>query len=374
MELNARNHFQAVPPPEIPPFQTRPFSVMGVPFECPERYQLLQAVGQGAYGIVCSAHDTLTGERVAIKKIAAVADNTTDCKRTLREMRLLRHFHHDNVIALKDIYIPHSHGYNFQDVYTVTELMDTDLHQVIESHQQLTDEHVQYFAYQILRALKHINSANVFRRDLKPSNILLNSNCDLKICDFGLARVVPEFHERLTAYVTTRWYRAPEIMMSQCSYTNALDMWSVGCILGEIVRKQPLFPGVDHVQQMKLVTDVVGSPSETEIASFESEAARNFLREHVANKRPKPLTEVFPNTPPLLRDLLGRMLVFNPHHRITIDEALRHPYLEPLYTSDDEQEIASPFEFEFDRSDVIRETLKRAIWEEAQSYRYRAAE
>lgn len=374
MELNSRNHFQAVPQTEMTPFRTRPYSVMGVPFECPERYQLLQPVGRGAYGIVCSARDTLTGEQVAIKKIASVAENKTDCKRTLREMRLLRHFRHDNVIALKDVYIPPSHGYNFQDVYTVTELMDTDLHQVITSDQNLTDEHVQYFAYQILRALKHIHSANVFHRDLKPSNILLSSNCDLKICDFGLARVVPDVHDRLTAYVTTRWYRAPEIMMANYSYTNALDMWSVGCILGEMVRKQPLFPGTDHVQQMKLVTDVVGSPSENDIASFESEAARNFLRSaHVANKRPQPLTELFPNTPPKLLDLLGRMLVFNPHHRITIDEALEHPYMEPLYASD-EQELASPFEFEFDRSDVSRETLKRAIWEEAQSYRHISVE
>eukprot|EP00168_Porphyra_purpurea_P014514 TRINITY_DN418_c0_g1_i6.p1 TRINITY_DN418_c0_g1~~TRINITY_DN418_c0_g1_i6.p1 ORF type:complete len:281 (-),score=59.05 TRINITY_DN418_c0_g1_i6:150-992(-) len=226
------------------PLVTRPFNVLGTRFECPVRYTLIKPIGQGAYGIVCSAHDNLTGEKVAIKKISSILDNAIDCKRTLREMKLLRHFSHENVIVIKDVYLPSSDGLDFQDVYTVTELMDTDLHQIITSNQQLSDEHCQYFTYQILRALKHIHSAHVLHRDLKPSNILLNGNCDLKICDFGLARVAnPEDHAGfLTAYVATRWYRAPEIMLSWREYTNAVDMWSVGCMLAEIIGRKPLFP------------------------------------------------------------------------------------------------------------------------------------
>jgi serine/threonine protein kinase len=137
--------------------------------------------------VVCSASDAVSGERVAIKKIGNAFENATDARRTLREIQLLRHLRHDNVVALHDVLRPPSLA-EFNDVYLVYELMDTDLHQIIRSPQPLTDEHCQYFVYQVLRGLKYIHSANVLHRDLKPSNLLLNANCDLKICDFGLAR------------------------------------------------------------------------------------------------------------------------------------------------------------------------------------------
>ena len=159
--------------------------------------------------------------------------------------------------------------------------MDTDLHQIISSPQPLTDDHCQYFLYQILRALKYIHSAHVLHRDLKPSNLLLNGNCDLKVgsrgiasthtlstfrmcrndldarsfaqvCDFGLARVAhPEENHAgfMTEYVATRWYRAPEIMLSWKEYTKAIDVWSVGCIFAELLGRKPLFPGKDYVRR-----------------------------------------------------------------------------------------------------------------------------
>lgn len=113
---------------------------------------------------------------------------------------------------------------------------------------------VQYFLYQILRGLKYIHSANVIHRDLKPSNLLLNANCDLKICDFGLARPTSE-NECMTEYVVTRWYRAPELLLNS-DYTAAIDIWSVGCIFLELMNRRPLFPGRDHVHQMRLLTEV----------------------------------------------------------------------------------------------------------------------
>lgn len=113
----------------------------------------------------------------------------------------------------------------------------------------------QYFLYQLLRGLKYIHSANVLHRDLKPSNLLLNSNCDLKICDFGLARTTSET-DFMTEYVVTRWYRAPELLLNCSEYTAAIDIWSVGCILLEIIRREPLFPGKDYVQQLGLITEV----------------------------------------------------------------------------------------------------------------------
>lgn len=113
----------------------------------------------------------------------------------------------------------------------------------------------QYFLYQLLRGLKFIHSANVLHRDLKPSNLLLNANCDLKICDFGLARTTSET-DFMTEYVVTRWYRAPELLLNCSEYTAAIDVWSVGCILMEIIRREPLFPGKDYVQQLALITQV----------------------------------------------------------------------------------------------------------------------
>lgn len=117
----------------------------------------------------------------------------------------------------------------------------------------------QYFLYQLLRGLKYIHSANVLHRDLKPSNLLLNADCDLKICDFGLARTTSET-DFMTEYVVTRWYRAPELLLNCSEYTAAIDIWSVGCILMEILRREPLFPGKDYVQQLVLITEVVFFP------------------------------------------------------------------------------------------------------------------
>lgn len=125
--------------------------------------------------------------------------------------------------------------------------METDLHRVIRT-QTLSNDHCQYFIYQTLRGLKAMHSANVIHRDLKPSNLLLNGNCDLKICDFGLARHVGHVDDNqgfMTEYVATRWYRAPEIMLTFKKYTSAIDVWSVGCIMAEMLLRKPLFPGKD---------------------------------------------------------------------------------------------------------------------------------
>lgn len=184
------------------------------------------------------------------------------CLRTLREMKLLRYFNHENIISILDIQRPRNYE-SFNEVYLIQvstlfglglhmltslqELMETDMHRVIRT-QDLSDDHCQYFIYQTLRALKAMHSANVLHRDLKPSNLLLNANCDLKVCDFGLARSAASQEDNsgfMTEYVATRWYRAPEIMLTFKEYTKAIDVWSVGCILAEMLSGKPLFPGKD---------------------------------------------------------------------------------------------------------------------------------
>ena len=226
---------------------------MGVRFDVDAQYSLLDVVGQGAYGVVCAALDEDSGETVAIKKITNAFEHELYAKRTLREIRLLRLLKHDNLIGLK-IILPPLKSDGFKDLYIISELMETDLSSIIKSPQPLSDEHVQFFLYQILRGLKFLHTANVIHRDMKPRNLLLNSNCDLKICDLGLARgVTPDdaAAAELTEYVVTRWYRAPEIMLACQEYTKAIDMWSVGCIFAELLGRKPIFPGDDYIDQAR---------------------------------------------------------------------------------------------------------------------------
>jgi serine/threonine protein kinase len=136
------------------------------------------------------------------------------------------------------------------------ELMDVDLHRAIYYGRQLSPEHIQFFMYQLLCGLKYIHSVGVVHRDLKPSNILVNANCDLKITDFGLSRQLTDRTRDLTEYVVTRWYRAPEIMLSSCQYTKSVDVWSAGCIFAEMLQKRPLFPGDNYRHVLRLITKV----------------------------------------------------------------------------------------------------------------------
>ncbi|KAJ4170871.1 mitogen activated protein kinase [Fusarium falciforme] len=213
-----------------------------ISFNVSEQYDIQDVVGEGAYGVVCSAIHKPSGQKVAIKKITPF-DHSMFCLRTLREMKLLRYFNHENIISILDIQKPRNYE-SFNEVYLIQELMETDMHRVIRT-QDLSDDHCQYFIYQTLRALKAMHSANVLHRDLKPSNLLLNANCDLKVCDFGLARSAASQEDNsgfMTEYVATRWYRAPEIMLTFKEYTKAIDVWSVGCILAEMLSGKPLFP------------------------------------------------------------------------------------------------------------------------------------
>lgn len=151
------------------------------------QYQIQEVIGKGSYGVVAAAVDTHTGERVAIKKINGVFGHVSDATRILREIKLLRLLRHPNIVEIKHIMLPPTRR-EFRDIYVVFELMESDLDQVIKANGDLTPQHHQFFLYQLLRALKYMHAANIFHRDLKPKNILANSDCKLKICDFGLAR------------------------------------------------------------------------------------------------------------------------------------------------------------------------------------------
>ncbi|CAL5433168.1 unnamed protein product [Camellia sinensis] len=339
------------------------YNVYGNLFEVSHKYvPPIRPIGRGAYGIVCAAVNSETHEEIAIKKIGNAFDNQIDAKRTLREIKLLCHMDHENILAIKDIIRPPKKQV-FNDVYIVSELMDTDLHQIIRSNQPLTDDHCQYFMYQLLRGLKYVHSANVLHRDLKPSNLFLNANCDLKIADFGLARTTSET-DFMTEYVVTRWYRAPELLLNCSEYTAAIDVWSVGCILGEIATREPLFPGRDYVEQLRLITELLGSPNDTCLGFLRSDNARRYVKQ--LPRYPKQqFSARFPNMSPLAIDLLEKMLVFDPTKRITVDEALCHPYLSSLHDINDEPICPSPFSFDFEQPAFNEEKIKDLIWMES---------
>lgn len=339
-----------------------------VVFNISRNFEVVEILGEGAYGIVCLAIHKPTGVKVAIKKIEPF-EKPLVCLRTLREIKLLEKFRkHENIISLYDIQKPLSFD-TFNEVYLIQEYMPSDLHKVIRT-QVLTDDHIQYFIYQILRGLKLIHSAGVIHRDLKPSNILINSNCDLKICDFGLARLDANIHKdisfdnkitpqisMLTEYVATRWYRAPEIMLTSSEYSAAIDMWSVGCILGELLTGVPLFPGSDYKNQLILIFQLLGTPVE-EFQWFKSKRAKQYLNT-LPYFPPLNIKHVFYNHPSILKgnrapinpwsiDLLSKLLVFEPDKRITVEDALNHTYLNAYHDASDEP-IISPISFtEFD--------------------------
>ncbi|KAJ6061545.1 uncharacterized protein N7446_005665 [Penicillium canescens] len=333
-----------------------------ISFNVSDQYEIQDVIGEGAYGVVCSAIHKPSGQKVAIKKITPF-DHSMFCLRTLREMKLLRYFNHENIISILDIQRPRNYE-GFNEVYLIQELMETDMHRVIRT-QDLSDDHCQYFIYQTLRALKAMHSANVLHRDLKPSNLLLNANCDLKVCDFGLARSAASTDDNsgfMTEYVATRWYRAPEIMLTFKEYTKAIDVWSVGCILAEMLSGKPLFPGKDYHHQLTLILDVLGTPTMEDYYGIKSRRAREYIRS-------SPLRRRFPSAPSSPRATTWHWTCSRNYSPSTQpSDALRHPYLEPYHDPDDEP-TAPPipdgfFDFDKNKDALSKEQLKVLIYEE----------
>jgi len=347
------------------------YNLHGTTFTLDQRYHFCSIKGVGSYGIVCACKNVKTGELVAIKKIHNAFENLRDAKRILREIKLLRHFNHENILGLKDILKPNQPRDRFNEVYIVTELMDTDLHQIIQSSQPLSNEHIQYFVYQILRGLKYIHSAGVIHRDLKPSNLLVNSDCLLKICDFGMARPFGPFEQQsqllLTEYVTTRWYRAPEVILAWKHYAKEIDIWSVGCIFAELFGRKPLLTGKDYIHQIQRVIEILGTPSEEDIMSITNEQARNFVRS--LGYKPKiPFERIYPHAPPAAIHLLEGMLAFNPSKRLTAEQALAHPYFANLHDPADEPDAPTVFNFDFENYDLTREMYRELIFNEIAAF------
>lgn len=295
------------------------------------RYLVEEVIGEGAYGTVVRARDTITGGPVAVKRIKRVLDTYPMATRILRELKFLRLLRgHDNIITIKEILIPSDRD-RFHDTFVVFELMPFDLTQIITST-PLDGAKIKYFMFQLLRGIHYLHTAGVLHRDIKPSNILVDKSCSLKICDFGLARA--SFRPAndtdtvlWTDYVATRWYRAPELIMPQANnYGPAIDIWSAGCIFAEMILRRPLLPGSDERNQLWRITQFTGTPSPDVIARLRNPHAQQYLRS-VQPMPPADIHKLFPkHADPQALQLIRAMLDFDPNKRISAHDALMSDY------------------------------------------------
>ncbi len=306
-----------------------------------KRFILQKKVGQGAYGVVFKAIDKKTKEQVALKKLFGAFQDEVDSQRTFREVMLLQELNgHDNIIRLLNVI----KAENDLDLYLIFDYMEADLFNVIRAN-ILQDIHRKFIIYQILKAIKFIHSADIIHRDLKPSNIFINSDCHVKLGDFGLARTLghnPHIGTLVTEYVATRWYRAPEMILAAQKYGKPIDMWSVGCILYELLVGTPLLPGKSTKDMMKMMFSVTGFPDRKEYNEVKNECGiqqidyDDLLQEKIKKKKNIMQMLAGHTNDEVAIDLLLKLLVFNPKKRLTAEEALEHPYVADFHNPDEE--------------------------------------
>lgn len=318
--------------------------------------------GKGTFGLVVHCSNS-SGTSYAIKKLKT----DTDERSLLRELAILKH------VKQHRFFVNFVMAYECEGSrYIVFDLMDTDLHRVIQSDQNLSKSHVKYFLFQIVTALSFLHNSGIVHRDIKPQNILINRDCNLRLADFGLARELPQTdtlrcrcnedtsnHPDMSFYSTTRWYRSPEMIL-QTVYGTQIDMWSTGCVFAELLLRQALFQGNDQFDQLYCILNVLGTPShedicQTIISSHElhSKSKKELRRMYRHQKTcvkfvqslqvaPIFLTNLFPGLCASELDMMSKLLSFNQHKRISAARALQHPYLntsivgdcQPLYFFD----------------------------------------
>jgi mitogen-activated protein kinase 1/3 len=427
-------------------------------------YELIKLLGKGSYGSVVEAIQLSTGKKVAIKKMDSVFDDLTDCKRILREIKLLKMLKYPGIVELIDVIEP-KNPKTFNSLYIVLEFCQSDLKKVIKSAIFLKPSHIQTVIYNLLITLNFIHTSDVLHRDIKPANILINEDCSIKLCDFGLARSIAgvvsasifltkktvkmteedkltsgdedvdlkNFEEAplekkeekkkkeiqemtkklmrskdirknmkrvLTGHVVTRWYRAPELILLEKDYGPAIDMWSVGCIFAELLSmikenaptfmdRTPLFPGSscfplspDHkakintqgfplssTDQLNVIFDIIGTPSEEDLSFVTDTKAIEYLKSF--HKRPKAdLSKMYPAADPAAIDLLMKMLSFNPYFRITVNEALTHPYISKIRIKEKEVISEKKIKLDFEKAaELTEQTLRDLFLEEVEFFK-----
>jgi len=365
--------------------------VEGVIWTVPAYYTAPQLIGVGSFGSVGSSVDQRTGHEVALKKVtnpffsnkvaelekeqqAAVAAGQTvraqqllqqgqviqrQAKRLYREVKLLSFMAHPNIIAMRDVYVaPSADG--GEDVYIVMQKMGADLKRIVEA-QVLSDAHCQMISYQISKALAYVHSAGIMHRDLKCENVAMNENMDLRVLDFGMARGVNQAGTGHTAYVVTRYYRAPEVLCFEFDaqslhYTEGVDSWALGCIIAEMIIGRVLFEGANFMQQLSAIADKLGRPPPEFLAAIINEDVKEYTVS-LPERPTETLTEFFAGLDagpvnPLAIDLITKLLVYNPQARLKAHEALAHPYFADIRDVGSEVRATVRFDESFERNEL----------------------
>lgn len=286
-----------------------------------ERYQKMEKIGEGTYGIVYKARDRVTSEIIALKKIRLEAEDEGIPSTAIREISLLKELQHPNIVRLYDVV------HTEHKLTLVFEFLDQDLKKYLDvCDSGLEIPILKSFLYQLLTGVAYCHHHRVLHRDLKPPNLLINREGQLKLADFGLARAFGIPVRSYTHEVVTLWYRAPDILMASRKYSTPVDIWSVGCIFAEMANGRPLFAGTSESDQLDKIFRLLGSPSVSDYPGIVDlpEYAPDLIPRYSQPRNG--LSSLVPTLDASGVDLLSRMLQYDPAKRVTAQKALEHPY------------------------------------------------
>ncbi|KAK9474035.1 kinase-like domain-containing protein, partial [Dipodascopsis tothii] len=289
-----------------------------------EHYDRLNEIEEGSYGVVFRARDTQTGDVVAVKKLKFDRAQRGFPITSLREIATLKAIRHDHVVALREIVVGHSPS----QIYIVMDFVEHDLKTLMgDMREPFLQSEVKTLLLQLLSATAHMHERWILHRDLKTSNLLMNNRGQIKVADFGLARYFTEPLPPLTQLVVTLWYRAPELLLGAREYSTAVDMWSIGCIFGELLTNKPLLEGKSEIDQIAKIFALIGFPSKADYPGFAAlPNAASVSTPTNQRYTGSAVRTTFPLLTAAGADLLGRLLHWDPAKRISARAALAHPY------------------------------------------------
>ncbi|KAG0167852.1 Cyclin-dependent kinase 10 [Apophysomyces sp. BC1034] len=286
-----------------------------------EDFQKLNRVGEGTYGVVYRVKDTKSSQIVALKKIRMERETDGMPISSLREISILKRMRHPNIVNVTDVAV----GPKLESIFLVMEYCEQDLGTLLDMvPTPYTSSEVKCLMHQLLRGLEYCHDHSIIHRDLKMSNLLLTSTGLLKIADFGLARTLSLPSKPMTPNVVTLWYRSPELLFGEANYTTAVDLWSAGCIMGELLQHRPLLPGNTEQAQLDLVVKLLGTPNEHIWPGYSKLPLGKSLV--LPKQEYNNIKIVFPRHTDGTISLLAGLLTYNPRSRLTVKQALTHAY------------------------------------------------
>ncbi|BES95274.1 Hypothetical protein NTJ_08083 [Nesidiocoris tenuis] len=285
-----------------------------------DQYERLEKIGEGTYGVVYKAKHKATGEIVALKRVRLDSDSEGLPSTTLREISLLKELSHPNIVALKEII----YGDN-NTLYMSFEYMLEDLKKFMDDRTRpCPPSLVKSYMKQLLSAIKYCHSEYIVHRDLKPQNLLIDRQGHIKLADFGLARHYGIPHRGYTHEVITLWYRAPEILLGTKVYTSAVDIWSLGCIMSELITLKPLFPGDSEIDQLFRIFRTLGTPDEK---TWPGVTKLPDYKPMFPQWEPQEIEKYVCKLDQDTKDFLRKLISYNPSKRLSARQALNHKYL-----------------------------------------------